>query len=322
MQHNIISNHSKFLEGFIKGFQRVVISLGGLALGFATGLTAVARSPGVQVVYTDSQAAILRTDVGSGAAAVLSAGQKLVQPLGIAAGANGEFFITDTGCGGIIGVNPRTGEQRLVASGGALGVPFGIAVERGGSLVVANGSTLVRVDPVTGASAVVSSNQFFQAPIAAAVAPDGDIYVVDALGAVIRVDAVTGHQNLLARGIFLHRPQGIAVRGAHIYVTDVATADGNFGVGRIVHIDRQSGAQRIVSQGQNLVGPVGITIAEAGQLIVGDPYTINEQSADLFDGAILVVDATTGAQNVVLRGSADFVNPRCVAIVPTQGSTH
>src|SRR5262249_33505467 len=311
-------NHNNFRKEIINWLPRVNVCWGLLALVVASAQNLFAGSSGIQIVYTDSQAAILRTDA-SGGAAVLAAGQKLVQPLGIAAGGNGELFITDPGCAGIIGLNPKTGLQRLVASGGALGVPFGIAVERSGSLLVANGSTLVRVDPVTGANAVVSSGQFFLAPIAVTVAPDGDVYVVDALGSVIRVDPGTGHQNLVARGIFLHRPQGIAVKGTHIYVTDVATADGNFGGGRIVHIDRQSGVQRIVSEGQNLVGPVGITITEGNQLIVGDPYTINEKSPELFDGAILTIDATTGGQGLILRGGADFVNPRCVAIIPAQG---
>src|SRR5262245_44108007 len=140
MPQNIIANHTNVPENRVHRLLRGSASLAVLALFFVTGQNALAGNPGVQIVYTDSQAAILRTDVASGGAAVLTAGQKLVQPLGIAAGATGEFFVTDTGCGGIIGLNPRSGEQRLVASGGALGMPFGIAVERGGGLIVANGS--------------------------------------------------------------------------------------------------------------------------------------------------------------------------------------
>ena len=65
---------------------------------------------------------------------------------------------------------------------------------------------------------------------------------------------------------------------------------------------------------------MGITLGLNGQLVVGDPYTINEQSVNLFDGAVISVDASTGAQSLITRGAGNFVNPRCVALVPTHGA--
>src|SRR5205085_7955738 len=121
-------------------------------------------------------------------------GERLVQPFGICAGNSGEFFITDTGCLGILGVNPSTGQQRVVSSGGILGVPFGIAAERDGNLLVANAQVLLRVNPETGAQSLVSSNNYFKAPLAVAVTPNGTIFVADALGLIIQVDPATGAQ--------------------------------------------------------------------------------------------------------------------------------
>ncbi len=272
-----------------------------------------------EIVFTDSQGAVLIADPAAGSPTPVAVGQKLVQPLGICVGANGEYFITDTGSLAVIGLDPRTGSQRVVSTGGMLGVPFGIAAEPSGTILVANAQVLVRIDPASGAQSVVSSNGFFKAPLAATVAPAGDIYVVDALGAVIRVDSDTGAQTLVSCGGYLKRPQGIAVQGDSLYVTDVATPDGNFGVGRIIQLNRQTGVQTVLSQGNLLVGPVGITLDDAGQLVVGDPYTINENSPDLFDGGIIRVDRVTGAQNLVARGQNDFVNPRCVAVVHSAG---
>jgi hypothetical protein len=288
-----------------------------LVLGSQTGM---AGNSGFAIVYADSQAAVLAADAVSGGPILIAQGQRLVQPLGIALGTRGELFITDTGCGSVIGLNLKNGKERVVAVGGILGVPFGIAVEQNGNLLVANAQALVRVDPATGTASFVSSNQFFRAPLAVAVAADTSIYVADAVGAVIRVDPVSGQQTLVASGDLLHRPQGIAVTDTAIYVTDVATADGNFGVGRVVQIDRQTGEQAVLSEGGNLVGPVGITVADGGQLIVGDPYTINEQSPNLFDGGIISVDAATGVQTLISRGAGDFVNPRGVALIPTHGT--
>jgi hypothetical protein len=110
-------------------------------------------------------------------------------------------------------------------------------------------------------------------------------------------------------------PQAIAFRDDKVFVTDVATSDGNFGVGRVVQIDARTGAQRVLSQGGFLVGPVGIDIGEDGGVLVADPYTINPASPDLFDGGIIRIDPVTGRQELVARGYGSFVNPRGIAVV-------
>ncbi len=279
------------------------------------GASGVPQNDRAEIVFTDSQSAILRADSQTGGPAVVAVGQKLVQPFGIAISRTGEFLVSDTGCAGIIGVDPATGNQRVVSCGGRLGIPFGIAVERSGSLLVANGQMLLRVDSKTGAQTIASSGQFFRAPLAVVVAANDDIYVADALGLIIRVDSRSGAQTLVASGGLLIRPQGIAVRANDIYVTDVATPDGNFGIGRLIHIDGRTGHQSVLSEGGLLVGPVGVTAQANGQIIVADPYTITEASADLFDGGIIRIDPANGAQTLVARGRDNFVNPRCVAIV-------
>jgi streptogramin lyase len=293
--------------------QTLTVSMFCLALnGFAA--SSVDRC---QLVFADSQAAILRADSVSGAAEIMSKDEKLMQPYGIAVGTSGEVFVSDTGCSGLLGVNPSTGEQRVISSGGLLGVPFGIAVERTGKILVSNGQSLLRVDPDSGAQDLVSGGgNLFQVPIAMTVDEDDNIYVVDALGAVVRVNPTSGAQTAVAKGGHLHRPQGIVASGKYVYVTDVATADSNFGVGRVIRIDVRNGHQTILSEGAHLVGPVGITVDPNGELIVSDPYTINPDSAELFDGAIIRVHPKTGAQSLIARGSANFVNPRGVAVLP------
>ena len=152
-------------------------------------------------------------------------------------------------------------------------------------------------------------------PLAVAVAANGDIFVADAFGPIFRIDPNTGEQTLISHDGYLKRPQGIAVNGNTIYVTDVATSDMNFGVGRIIQINTETREQSLLSEGNYLVGPVGIAIEESGHLVVGDPYTINQDSADLFDGAIIHINKNTGAQKLIARGSGNFVNPRGVAVL-------
>jgi hypothetical protein len=276
-----------------------------------------APSDRCEIVFADSQAAVLRADSLTGGHAVISRDNKLMQPFGVAVGKSGELFVSDTGCLGLLGINPSSGEQRVIACGGILGVPFGIAVESNGMILVANGQSLLRVDPVTGGQTVLSSPSVSSVPLAVAVAANGDVFVADALGPIVRVDPSNGAQTLISSGGYLKRPQGIAVNGRYLYVTDVATEDMNFGVGRIIKIDARNGHQTVLSEEGNLVGPVGITIAPSGDLIVGDPYTINPESADLFDGAIIRVDKDNGKQTLIARGSDVFVNPRGVAVIPS-----
>jgi len=68
---------------------------------------------GSEIVFTDSQSAILRADIASKTPAIIATGQKLSQPFGICVGRTGEFFVTDTGCSAVLGINPQTGNQRV-----------------------------------------------------------------------------------------------------------------------------------------------------------------------------------------------------------------
>jgi len=305
-------------------YRSTICLLLAILAGFCThkslGQNSLSVATHSEILFTDSQGAILRTDTLSSAPALVAAGQKLIRPLGIAIARSGETIVSDTGCGALLGID-ASGNQRVIAYGGPLGVPYGIAIEKNGCILVANAQYLIRVNPSTGEQQIASAGQFFKAPIAVTVAPDGAIFVIDALGTIIRVDAATGSQTQIATGAYLKRPQGIAVLGNHIYVTDVATSDGNFGVGFgiVIDVNRQNGNQTLLSKGDNLVGPVGIAIDNAGQLIVGDPYTVNPASANLadggYDGAIIGIDPATGVQHLIARGHDDFVNPRGVAIV-------
>jgi sugar lactone lactonase YvrE len=294
--------------------------------GLASTISAAERG---EIVFTDSQAAVLHASALTGDQGIITSKNKLVQPFGIAVGQGGELFVSDTGCLGLVRIDPATQSQTVVACGGALGVPFGIAIERSGMLLVANAQALLRVDSETGKSAVVSapglSQSSFRYPLAVTVADNGDIFVADALGPIFHVDPNTGAQTLITSGGLLERPQGIAVKGHNLYVTDVATPDMNFGVGRIIRIDLNTGQQTELSKGANLMGPVGIVIEPDGDLIVGDPYTINpdRHEADgspALDGAIIRIDKNTGAQHVIARGSENFVNPRGVALLADQGN--
>src|SRR5438874_2933740 len=91
--------------------------LGMCVLCVTVGSLVAAPSDRCEIVFTDSQAAVLRADALTGGPALITRDRKLMQPFGIAVGQNGEFFISDTGCLGILGINPVTSEQRMISCG-------------------------------------------------------------------------------------------------------------------------------------------------------------------------------------------------------------
>jgi len=227
------------------------------------------------------------------------------------------ILVSDSGR--IVVVDPLTGSQVLLADNetGKLGSPCGMDFDAQGNLVMANTQAVLQMDMRRDMLQVLAAGQSMRCPIGVAASRNGDLFVVDLFMAeIIRVDSQTGEQNLVVRGGLLNRPQAIAALGKDLYVTDVATADGNFGIGRVIHIDAATGEESVVSEGGLLVGPVGISADLDGGLIVSDPYTINEESADLFDGGIIRINISTGEQTLMARGEGGFVNPRGIAIVP------
>ena len=162
-----------------------------------------------------------------------------------------------------------------------------------------------------------SSDHSFQYPIGVAISETGDLFVANIAfpGEIIRINAKGGPARVVSKGDHLHFPLGIVVRGNYAYVTDVATEDQNFGIGAVVRVDIESGAQTVLTSGGNLLKPVGIAVDLNEQLIVTDPYTINRESRDLYDGGIIRIDPLTGLQTLLARGHDNIINPVAVTVV-------
>jgi streptogramin lyase len=290
----------------------------------ALAAAAIAAEPfqAGDILYTDSFGAVFKITPATGERTTVASGDKLVQPFGIALDADGHVLVSDTGALAIIRIDSRTGAQSILSRGGRLGVPYGLAVEQNGDIVVANSQAILRVNPRTGEPTIVSEGDGFGPsggyPLGVAVADDGDLIVVTGgqSGEVIRVDPKNGQQKRLSREGALKSPQALALNGDDIYVTDLATGDGNFGVGRVLHFDPRTGRPKEVSLGESLVGPVGIAVESDGRLVVADPYTKNPESRDLYDGGIIRINPQGGRQTLLARGSGNYVNPRGIVVIP------
>ncbi|MGH2805567.1 MAG: PKD domain-containing protein, partial [Thermoleophilaceae bacterium] len=207
-------------------------------------------------------------------------GDRLVDPAGIAVAPDGGLWVADNlapdGDGRVVRIDPASGAQQTVSEGGQLDLPFGIALDRAGSLLVANrvvpGELLpgcqeqgkvLRVDPVDGGQELVSESGDLGRPLGLAVAADGAIVVANECatpGGLVRVDPLGGSQEVLTSNNgedVLVTPERVAFDpGGALLVSDFALgADAD---GGIVKVDPESGEQTLVRSGELFNHPLGI----------------------------------------------------------------
>ena len=171
----------------------------------------------------DERGGVIRVDPTTGVQTEVSSGGSFINPNGITLDASGNIIVSDGGrpSGGsaLFRVDPITGAQTTVSSGFA---PLsGNAVEASGDILVAELGDLTRVDPVTGEQTTFSGREaggkgLLVDPLDIALEANGDIVVADPLafggsGGVIRVDPITGEQNLVSSNQFFVDPVSIAV---------------------------------------------------------------------------------------------------------------
>lgn len=308
------------------------------------------------VVTRDGQssAAILRVNPATGALEEISRnstaqGALFRHPYDVAgAPGGGSLYVVDMGefaeggtpaaDGRIIRVDPVSGAQTLVAQGGELVDPSGIAVAGDGTLYVvenvgvgpARDPAVVRIDPSTGAQSVVTRGGNLCYPFGIAVEPGAGLLVTDFgdlivngqrqidcphdFGALYRVNPGTGAQSALSfnqvpspgnllRGVF-----GVAVEPAgSVLVVNQTGAQA-----AVAAINPVNGEQSAVtpnsSPGDAFELPQRVAVAPDGNLIVAD-YALNDQ-----EGGLVHVDRATGAARILRQGPL-FNNPLGVALV-------
>jgi DNA-binding beta-propeller fold protein YncE len=315
-----------------------------LAVMLMTG-TAAAAPGDPFVVYTANSfatgAVILRTDPASGSVVEVSRngpqGTLFQRPYDLAVEPDGHLVVADIGVpnrkdGAVIRVDPLTGRQSLVSSGGEFFDPAGIAVAPGGQIYVAdnrapdNDGAVIRVDPRTGAQALVTERSGepgrgeLDLPFGIAVESDGNLVLSNRVspgeipvscprvGKVVRVDAVTGAQKEVVSAGHIAWPLGLALdSGGHIVVANECGGNGG-----LVLVDRFGLSQAVITpNGGNdvLVTPERVANDPGGALLVSD-FNVGTDR----EGGIVRVDPGTGAQSLVQSGEL-FNHPLGIAAV-------
>ena len=315
-----------------------------LAMLLGSG-TAQAAPGDPHVVYTANSfatgAVVLRTDPDSGSLVEISRngpqGTLFERPYDLAVEADGNLVVADLGRpnekdGAVIRVDPLTGAQRLVASGGEFYDPAGIAVAPDGRLYVVdnrapdNDGAVIEVDPVTGAQRLVSEGDMLDLPFGIAVDGDGTLVVTNRtapgglggcnpIGSVIRVDPASGHQERISRSgspfdSLIAYPLGVALPGdGTILIANECDA-----AGAVVRVDpaRAPGFDQseLTPNGTSDVfrTPERIALDPAGDLLVTD-FALGDS-----DGGIVKVDVESGGQST-LRSGELFNHPLGIAAV-------
>ena len=214
----------------------------------------------------------------------------------------GDVVVSDYTSGAIFRVNPVTGIQTMISSGGGLVNPHGIAIESSGSILVAERSsqTILRINPVTGSQTTVSTGGSFVSIVDLELEASGQILVSDVGSqAIFRVDPVTGVQSTVSSGVNLDNLlRGIAVESNG----DILAVNNN-----VVRIDPVSGLQTVIASGSNFQASANITVKASGNILVAD----REAFTPL--GGVIRVDGVTSTQTAVSSGG-NFVDPYGIAV--------
>jgi hypothetical protein len=316
-----------------------------LAAVVLSAWTPSASAEAPYVVYTANNSAqgavILRSDPATGSLVEISRngsqGNLFMRPYDLAVERDGGLVVADLGQpnvedGAVIRVNPYTGRQTLVSSGGLFFDPAGLTVAPDGSIYVIDnhlgptGGTVIKVDPRTGAQTLIASNftppALFQNSFGIAVDRDGSLLVANRsilgglpvgcglAGSVLRVNPSTGAQTLLAGSSilpnFLSYPVGLAVapNGAVLVANECPGGSGlvRIGGGSQTSVTSNSGSDVLRT-------PERVGVTPGGNYLITD-YNGGSDT----DGSIVKV--TPGGAQSTLSSGALFNHPLGIAVVP------
>jgi Ca2+-binding RTX toxin-like protein len=305
----------------------------GVALDPVDGSLLVADSGAFQ----SGNGGVIRVEPDTGQQSAVSnnslSSQKLFEdPRGIMVTASGAIYVVDSaafqdGDGGVIKVDPATGQESAVSSNDTstfdlFEEPYGITREAGGDLAVADISSppgggddsgaIIGIDLETGNEFLISSNtlsgpDLFEDPYGLDVETNGNILVANASGVsattgVIRVSRFSGQQAVVATGGFFSLPVGIAVDADSL--ADVLDQTAFGGDGGVIRVNPLNGQQEPLAS--NLGSPNPAFAAPRGVLVV-PPICLGRYATIVGTTGTDTLVGTSGPDVIVTQGGNDIV---------------
>ncbi len=253
-------------------------------------------------------------------------------PANVVVAPSGGLLVADSsaygGTGAVIGVDPISGQQSLVSNNATsptplFASPFGIVLERNGTVLIADpespapvsgtSGAIIAVDPTTGVQKPITSNDssqlaLFGDPLGIAIETPGTLLVANTSpdpleNGVILVSRFSGQQYGLATDANFAAPTGISMDldGKAL----IADRDAFGGGGGVIRVEPSNGAKSTVSGNPNstdalFVDPSGILVVPP--TCFGDYATITgTEGADALTG-------TAGPDLIAARGGGDIVD--------------
>jgi len=224
---------------------------------------------GTLLVTDFGAGAVFRVDPTDGSQSVFASGFGDLDGIAIAEG--GDVYVTGGLEPKIYRVPPGGGAPEVIALDGELEEPFGIAIDDGGDLLVADtgAQAVIRLDldvepPAQSivAKSVQADENPLTRPIGIAIDDEGDLLVTDFdVGTVIRIDPGTGAQSRVTPTDPFLSPSGIAIEpGGSPIVTD----QGDFitpGQEGVYRVDLNTGGAALdILLGEPLRAPFGVAV--------------------------------------------------------------
>jgi hypothetical protein len=224
---------------------------------------------------------IVVLDHATFAPTVVSAGPLVTNPAHVAIDVQGRIFVTDY-YQGLVAIDAVTGSQSVFASIAQLGgTPSGVLTTPDGKLYVSvdQPGRVLRLDPVTGVPATVTSGGLLSFPAALASGPDGMLYVAENVqplrGSIVRVDPASGGQALIASSLVsdFRYPIDIAVSNGIAYTAENGFNDGR---GGCFEESQLTDGATVLSSLSSYCRSKGIAVASDGMIAYSDCIPVNQ----------------------------------------------
>ena len=188
-------------------------------------------------------------------------------------------------------MDPDTGAQTVLASGGYLSLPFDLGMDGFGRLILTDSGRLIRLNPGTEDQELLGdgSDRVLGYPAGIAVDWSGQVLVTTG-ASILRLNPASGQVSVLSSGGYFDFPIGLSIASpGQLFVLNLGFPP------QVLRVNPNTGFQTLIAQGGRLSNPQGIAV-DGNQIYVTD-------TGDYHSAARVVrINAQSGRQTVIASG--------------------